>query len=292
MLELIVSDMDGTLLDSSIKVHPDNISTIMHTYSKGIPFIVCTGRNFTEAKVLLDEAGIRCPIIGLNGAILFDRDGNVEYEVGLPNDIAMKIIAKGEQYGYYTEAMTSKNVYSSSKADRIVAISELISKQNPELSPEECRQRATQSHEVKTIAYRDNLRDLITDEHQQILKITFLHPDGQKVLRPFGEELETELPGIYVTSSFTSNIEISHERATKGEAVLAYCREHGYHPEHILTVGDNYNDITMLEIAGYSFAMGNAEEAVKQTAKYETDTNYNGGVSKAIKKILTQTHNE
>lgn len=287
MLELIVSDMDGTLLDSNIQVHPDNIQAIMDTYAQGIPFLVCTGRNFTEAKFLLEQAGLRCPIIGLNGAILFDREGNVEYEVGLPNDVAMEIIRIGEEKNYYMEAMTSKNVYSSSKADRIVAITELIHQTNPGLSYEECQQRATQSNEVKSIDYRDNLADLITEENQQILKITFLHPEGQKVLKAFGQELDDKLPGIYVTSSFSSNIEISHERATKGEAVLAYCREHGYHPENILTVGDNYNDITMLEVAGYSFAMGNAEDEVKASAKYETDTNYNGGVAKAIQKALS-----
>lgn len=99
MIELIVSDMDGTLLDENMDIPQANIDAIMHTYNKGIPFVVCTGRNFTEAKVKLDEAGIRCPIIGLNGSILFDRNGKVEYEVDIDDQTALDILDKGYKAG-------------------------------------------------------------------------------------------------------------------------------------------------------------------------------------------------
>ena len=289
MLELIVSDMDGTLLDRNVHVHPQNAKMLMKTYNMGIPFIVSTGRNFTEAKALLDEAGIRCPIIGLNGAILFGRNGEVEYEVALPDETAKNIIKKGTAEGYYLEAMTSKNVYSSSKKARILGMTELIHRQNPDLSREECQQRATQSHEVNAIEYRDDLLDLIDKDHQNILKITVLHVDGQKVLNPLAEELKNEFKNIYTTSSFENNLEISRQGATKGDAVKKYCDDHGYNLENILTVGDNFNDVTMLEMAGYSYAMGNAEPGVKDVAKYETDTNYNAGVAKAIADALKRT---
>ena len=108
MIQLIASDMDGTLLNGNMEIPQANIDAIMHTYSLGIPFIVCTGRNFEEAKIVLNEAGIRCPIIGLNGAIAFDRDGTVDYEIPLADKESLAILDRGRELGYYMEAMTSR----------------------------------------------------------------------------------------------------------------------------------------------------------------------------------------
>ncbi|OYQ67904.1 Cof-type HAD-IIB family hydrolase [Aerococcus sp. 1KP-2016] len=286
MIELIVSDMDGTLLDENMEIPQANIDAIMQTYNMGIPFVVCTGRNYTEAKVKLDEAGIRCPIIGLNGSILFDRNGQVEYEVDIDKETALAILNKGYEVGYYMEAMTSKNVYSSSLEQRIVGITELIQSLNPDMSVEEARTRATQSNEVTTIDFRDDLRTLITEEGQDIIKITFVDVDPENTIKPLGEEIKAAYPDTHVTSSFKYNIEINHADGTKGIAVTKYCQEHGYNIENVVTVGDNFNDLSMLKVAGYSFAMANAEQGVKDVAKYETTTNYNAGVANAIHHAL------
>ncbi|MGX7107431.1 Cof-type HAD-IIB family hydrolase [Hutsoniella sourekii] len=289
MLEFIASDMDGTLLDQTLEIPQENIDAIMHTYQLGIPFVVCTGRNFTEAKVPLDNAGIRCPIIGLNGAIQFDREGNVEFEIPIDDQVALELIDYGTKQGFYLEAMTSKNVYSSSKNDRIKLIAKLISEQNPDLSVDEISQRATQSHEVTSIDYREDLKKLITEEQQRIVKIVYISEEGRSAFESSWKEIEQEYEDLYVTSSFFYNLEISHKDATKGQAIKRYAKDHGYSLENTLTIGDNLNDLTMLEIAGYSYAMANAEEAVKKVAKFTTASNYEGGVAKAINKTLELT---
>ncbi|PMC80508.1 Cof-type HAD-IIB family hydrolase [Aerococcus viridans] len=282
MIELIVSDMDGTLLDEHMDIPQENIDAIMHTYNKGIPFVVCTGRNFTEAKVKLDEAGIRCPIVGLNGSILFDRNGKVEYEVDIEDQTALDILDKGYEAGYYMEAMTSKNVYSSSREQRILAITELIHGMNPQMSLEEARTRATQSNEVTTIEYREDLRTLVTEEGQAIIKITFVDADPDNTIKPLAEEIGALYPDTHITSSFKYNIEINHADGTKGKAIEKYCQDHGYHIDNVVAVGDNFNDVSMLKAAGYSYAMANAEAEVKKHAKYETTSNYDDGVANAI----------
>ena len=292
MIELIVSDMDGTLLDENMDIPQANIDAIMHTYNKGIPFVVCTGRNFTEAKVKLDEAGIRCPIIGLNGSILFDRNGKVEYEVDIEDQTALDILDKGYEAGIYMEAMTSKNVYSSSLEQRILAITELIHEMNPEMSLEEARTRATQSNEVTTIDYRDDLRTLITEEGQAIIKITFVDADPENTIKPLAAELGDKYPDTHITSSFKYNIEINHADGTKGKAIEKYCQDHGYNINNVVAVVDNFNDVSMLHAAGYSFAMANAEPEVKSYAKYETTSNYDGGVANAIYQSLKLAEND
>ncbi|MDK6234128.1 Cof-type HAD-IIB family hydrolase [Aerococcus sanguinicola] len=286
MIQLIASDMDGTLLNGNMEIPQANIDAIMHTYSLGIPFIVCTGRNFEEAKIVLNEAGIRCPIIGLNGAIAFDRDGTVDYEIPLADKESLAILDRGRELGYYMEAMTSKNVYSSSRTQRIQGITRLIQQMNVGMSQEEAETRATQSTEVTNIDYRDDLRDLINKEGQKIVKITFTHQDPDRHLVPLKKEFLQKFDDIYVTSSFKYNIEISQTHANKGAALKRYCQEHGYDLDHVLAIGDNYNDIPMLEIAGHSFAMENAVDAVKETAKYQARSNNAAGLAGAIQEIL------
>lgn len=55
-----------------------------------------------------------------------------------------------------------------------------------------------------------------------------------------------------------------------------------------MTIGDNFNDVSMLQVAGVSFAMGNAEIEVKDYAKYTTDTNLESGVGKAILRAIAE----
>ena len=72
MIELIVSDMDGTLLNEKMKVSETNAKAIKAAIDKGIHFMFATGRGFTEAQPLLQEVGINCSFITLNGAQVYN----------------------------------------------------------------------------------------------------------------------------------------------------------------------------------------------------------------------------
>lgn len=68
MIKLIASDMDGTLLDAHMSVSPENAEAIRFANDAGVEFMVATGRNYQEARAALDEVGIDCAMITLNGA--------------------------------------------------------------------------------------------------------------------------------------------------------------------------------------------------------------------------------
>src|SRR5699024_6501603 len=144
-------------------------------------------------------------------------------------------------------AMTSKSVYSSCAGQRLLPITALIHEMNPDMSLEEARTRATQSNEVTTIHYRDNLRTLITEEGQAIIKITFVDADPENTIKPLAAELGDKYPDTHITSSFKYNIEINHADGTKGKAIEKYCQDHGYNINNVVAVGDNFNDVSMLK---------------------------------------------
>ena len=91
-----------------------------------------------------------------------------------------------------------------------------------------------------------------------------------------------------VTSAFYTDLEINHKDAQKGIAVAHYAETLGLSMKQTFAIGDNFNDVSMIHDAGIGVAMGNAPEAVKAVADFVTDTNVNGGVAKAIWRVLEE----
>ena len=80
MIKLISSDMDGTLLDSYRQITPINVEAIKRAQENGINFIINTGREYPNARGLVETAGLKCDLICSNGACAFDKDGNLLFE--------------------------------------------------------------------------------------------------------------------------------------------------------------------------------------------------------------------
>jgi len=93
MIKLIASDMDGTLLNASMQISEENIQAIKYAQSKGIEFMVATGRNRKEALPPLQEAGIDCAMITLNGAQVYDEAGNSLFTVPISHEQTRSLIA-------------------------------------------------------------------------------------------------------------------------------------------------------------------------------------------------------
>ena len=146
---------------------------------------------------------------------------------------------------------------------------------------------ASANLELLHINYVDSIRDLLADEKLEVLKIICFHTEGPQVLGPVGKEI-SQLGDLAVTSSGQNNIEVNHKNAQKGIAVAHVAHERGIPLEDVMTIGDNFNDVSMLQTAGVSFAMGNAEIEVKEYAKYITDTNLEAGVGKAILRAISE----
>ena len=75
MIRLFASDMDGTILQDHSTIHPDNVKMVHYLQEKNIPFVICSGRDFYQASLCLEPANIQCPVIGLNGAVIYQEDG-------------------------------------------------------------------------------------------------------------------------------------------------------------------------------------------------------------------------
>ncbi len=106
MIKMFVSDLDGTLLNDEHLILPQNVEAIQIAQSKGLLFMIATGRSFKSVKSLLEPYHIQCPCILLNGALFVDEKGYIKREVFIEDHIVKKFVNKMESldiaYHLYT----------------------------------------------------------------------------------------------------------------------------------------------------------------------------------------------
>lgn len=287
MIKLIASDMDGTLLDSKMAISKDNASAIREAARQGVEFMVATGRAYSEAQPALEEAGIDCAMITLNGAQVFDKQGKTIFTAGIEKATAKEVLDLLDKNNIYYEISTNEGIFSEHQEKRIENFAAHIAETMPHLTYKVAIAMAAAHLSLLKITYVDDMSTVIDRDDIEILKIIGFSIDGPKVLGPAGMAIE-ELPNVVVTSSAQNNIEVNHKNAQKGIAVAHVAKLRGIDADQVMTIGDNFNDVSMLQWAGVSFAMGNAEVEVKEYAKYVTSTNLENGVGEAILRAIRE----
>ena len=288
MIRLFASDMDGTILQDHSTIHPDNVKMVRYLQDKNIPFIICTGRDFYQASLCLESANLQCPVIGLNGAVIYQEDGTILKEVTLSHEDTRILVQEIEKYHNNWDMMTSKGFFSlhfKEKFDKKVAT---FKENHPDLTPEEFE---AELEKLKKLFYAidvSSVEEVLEDPSIKIYKVLTSNYEAEDSLIEIKSYVEQELPNLVVTSSFKTKIEVTHKDAQKGIALQYYADTLGISMDEVFAIGDNSNDVSMLKLAGYSVAMGNANQEAMQTAKYQTDDNKHGGVAKAIQQCLDQ----
>ncbi|WP_414842075.1 Cof-type HAD-IIB family hydrolase [Enterococcus saccharolyticus] len=287
MIKLITSDMDGTLLDAEMRISQENIEAIQYAQSKGIEFMVATGRNRFEALPALEEAGVDCAMITLNGAQVFDQEGNEVFSAPIDLQTTQAVLDILDEHQIYYEVSTNKGTYSESKEQRIENFAAHIAETMPHLTHKMAIAMTVARLEFLPIHFIDNIRELIMQEDITVLKIICFHKEGALYLGPAAKKINV-YDELIITSSSENNIEINHRAAQKGIAVGHVALNRNIDMQDVMTIGDNLNDVSMIQAAGVSFAMGNALPELKEYAKYVTETNVQSGVGKAIVRAIDE----
>ncbi|WP_224061440.1 HAD-IIB family hydrolase, partial [Staphylococcus aureus] len=137
-----------------------------------------------------------------------------------------------------------------------------------------------------TLKVVDNYDAIENIPGELIMKILAFDGNLEKIDK--ASKILAESPNLAISSSSRGNIEITHSDAQKGIALETIAERLGIEMKEVMSIGDNLNDLSMLEKVGYPVAMENGAEEVKKIAKYVTDTNENSGVGKAIMKLLRE----
>ena len=290
MIKLISSDMDGTLLDSYRQITPINIEAIKKAQENGINFIINTGREYPNARALVESAGLKCDLICSNGSCAFDKDGNLLFEHEIDKETIRKIFDAFNEYSmepslYTTEGRISllpleeRKIYT-----RDVFIPAIqVNHPDMEYTLDDFREL------VDNVIFVDGQEALLNSDHR-ILKISSNSTDHE-ALKKLRVELE-KIPGLAVVSTVPTDIEITSVHAQKGSTLLDYAKRDGLTPDEIVAIGDSENDYSMLSIPGiHSVAMENACDMIRNICVYQTRANTRDGISYIINCILADREN-
>ena len=267
--KIIACDMDETLLSSDASICRRNIEAIANAKAQGVKFVPCTGRGFRSVEGVLktlnlfDEAGQY--VIGFNGASITENKGHRSlFWDPIPFDLADRIYRKSASYGLCMHIYTRDTVY--------------ISDVTPD---EEDFLRGRMAYVPTAEKTLDFLRG-----KEEVCKLIIMHTDYSRL-----QEIHAEMKPLLddITVSFSSNryIEFMHKGVTKGVALLKLAAMLGVEPEETMAIGDNINDIEMLQAAGLSIGVHNLNPLIRQYCNVVTDaTNNDGAVGEAIETFV------
>lgn len=277
MIKLVASDMDGTLLGADGKVSSNTADAVHRLQAKDILFLVCTGRSYLDARRPLDEAGISCDMICMNGAAVYDRFGRRTGHRPLLGRQVKKILecCQGEKVLF--DFMTERGSCT--------------------ISSEEEFEEAFRHHYLLPMAEEYTLENLknrfIFVEREEFLKksaaVYKLSVIGQspQILAKIRKKCYSQVEDLAIASSHETNLEITHIEAQKGNALIRYAAAHGIRLHEIMALGDSENDRSMLSLQlGYTLSMENGMESVKHVARCQTRSNDRDGVAYAIETLI------
>jgi hypothetical protein len=241
--DLVASDLDGTLLPPSLEFTPQTTAGVRNLRGAGVPFVVCTGRMFKSARLVIARLGITTgPIVCYQGALVADlATGEWSRHLPIPADVAAEVVV------VMRELRRHVNVYVGD---------ELFVEQNDGWA------RSYAEYAEVGLNVVPDLLAVVTTPPTKIVVST--DPDDVTKLLP---ELQARWDGrLYVTRSLPHFIEISDPLATKSAALAYLCERLPAAPERTVACGDGWNDVDMIRWAGLGVAVAEATDDVRATA--------------------------
>jgi 5-amino-6-(5-phospho-D-ribitylamino)uracil phosphatase len=290
MIKLLALDLDGTTLNSTGKVPDANRDAIKAAEDAGVLVTIATGRRFRDAQPLGLELGLNAPLITHNGALLKFAESMETVDVSLlSNATSLEIISVGKRFG--GDALVSVDPQGQGTllydniSDHNIPLKKYLRWSETLHGVEIGRQGVEQVASLERSVQRED-----------VVHISFSGTCSPMVEleRQLREELGstvTLLATIYPQLDFTL-LDILPPDASKGHGVARIAEMNGISPSEVMVIGDNFNDLQMLEYAGTPVVMGNADDKLHTMGEfYTTLTNDQSGVAAAIDRFILNREN-
>ncbi|WP_421102881.1 Cof-type HAD-IIB family hydrolase [Sporosarcina psychrophila] len=284
MIRLIAIDMDGTILSPDHSISTKNKQAILAAQLNEIEVVIATGRSFSEAIGPVRSGGLNLPYICLNGAEVRNESGELISATHIVGNDIKKITSILDAHTIDYQLFIDTLIYTKSIKDQIETFIQLAEAANQIPAVDEIRKEVMDRVERGFVIQLDSYDELINLRGSEIYKV-FGTSFNRLNLDDARKALQL-LPGLAISSSGAGNLEITNKNAQKGIAVENYAKSKGISMENVMVIGDSYNDLSMMERAGRSVAMGNAPAEIKAACTEITTTNEHDGVGLAIEAIL------
>jgi hydroxymethylpyrimidine pyrophosphatase-like HAD family hydrolase len=303
LVQLIALDIDGTLLDARGQVPPRNLEALERAFAAGIEIVLATGRRYDFARPVFEQLPGPVTVIASNGAVVKGADGATLVRHLLPREVARSVLAAVPHHRDTTALLFDRE-----REGQIVY--ERVDWHHP-------RYRAFFRANQAVIAEIAPLEEALTEDPLQVIftggcremRVLFerlragesdlAHPAAPSTAtdRALAVVAEPSRPVVaphehysvalteYLHRDF-SMVDVIRAGCSKGAALREWVGRRRISREQVMAIGDNLNDLQMLEFAGHPVVMGNALAELKARGWRVTTTNDEAGVGRAIDEIL------
>ncbi|OON98574.1 MAG: hypothetical protein ATN35_04560 [Epulopiscium sp. Nele67-Bin004] len=261
-LELIISDVDGTLIDTSETFSNDFYELAQLIETNNYPLTIATGRTYDQVKPFIENLQITLPVIINNGAgcikqnkLLWNNTIKFEYlqkALLKADELDMAIILSSG----YTDKVYRHNAYIQNQIEKFDRYKEIFTP----LTEEEWN-----TGEIQKVLITDPMRpgkiDLVLDQLQNYKE--FLH----------------------VVRYSDRSADIMLKQSTKAEGIKRLSTMLSIDTKNMMAIGDSHNDVEMIQEVGMGVAVANAETRLKEIANYICQNSHSKGVLEATKKF-------
>lgn len=260
---LLAMDLDGTLIGNDLLISDRVKRAVAAAQAAGVQAALATGRMFRATLPFARELSITTPAICYQGAMVHEIDGDgILFHQPVPLDAAHDAIAEAEARGFVALGYVDDWCYAG--------------KDSPEA-------QFYARHSRVQPRFVGELLDWLQTPPTKIVIVSTAEQTDANVAY-FRERFGARLN---ITKSYPLFTEIIHPDVSKGHALARLAERLGIAREEVVAIGDNLNDLDMIQYAGFGIAMGNGADAVKQAARWICPTEADDGVAVAIEeKVL------
>ena len=274
-IRLLATDIDGTLLNPQFKIADGDLQALRRAHAAGIEIVLVTGRRHTFALPIARQLGFDLWLISSNGAVTRSLAGETFHRDMMPAATCRKLCAAMQEFRGNTVLTFDKETKGAIVLERIDELGTSI-------------QRWLEKN-MEYIEFVVPIEDaLVSDPLQAMFCGTMARmSQALRALDSAGMDgavtvLRTEYP-----ERDLSMIDVLNAGCSKGHALERWAKRRGYRREQVMAIGDNHNDIEMLEFAGHPVIMGNACEELRSRGWTVTLGNDACGIAAAVEAVMS-----
>ena len=274
-IRLLATDIDGTLLNPQFKVSDGDLIALRRAHASGIEIVLVTGRRHTFALPIAKQLGFDLWLISSNGAVTRSLAGETFHCDMMPAETCRRLVGAMQEFRGNTVLTFDTEVKGAIVIEHLDEIGASI--------------RRWLEKNMEYIEFVVPIeRALVRDPVQAMFCGTMARMNlALQALASAGMDgsvtvLRTEYP-----ERDLSMIDVLNTGCSKGHALERWATHRGYKREEVMAVGDNHNDVEMLEFAGHPVIMGNACEELRSRGWTVTLGNDACGIAAALEAVIS-----
>jgi Cof subfamily protein (haloacid dehalogenase superfamily) len=276
-IRLLATDIDGTLLNPEFKISEGDLTALQRAHATGIEIVLVTGRRHTFALPIAKQLGFDLWLISSNGAVTRSLSGETFHRDMMPAETCVRLCGVMQEFRGNTVLTFDRETKGAIVLERMDELGASI--------------RRWLEKNMEYIEFVVPIeKALVTNPVQAMFCGTMMRMStAMRALEQAGMDgmvtvLRTEYP-----ERDLSMIDVLNAGCSKGHALERWAAYRGYRREEVMAVGDNHNDVEMLEFAGHPVIMGNACEELRTRGWRVTRGNHECGLAAAVELALGQS---